>query len=127
MKKMLVAAAITVATTASAVVAAAPAQAAGPANCAPGYFCNYRDAPYSVFMTPFLYNISNYGAFGMHDTISGVFNNGNTNSARVYKNENYGGESLLFPRGQGDGNLHDAVGVVTVYGFADAIDSARFV
>ena len=127
MRKITAAAIVTLATTATALVAAAPAEAAGPANCAAGYFCNYRDAPYSAFMTPFLYNIANYGAYGMHDNISGVFNNGNTNNARVYKNENYGGESWIFPRGQGDGNMHDAVGVVTVYGFADSIDSARFI
>ncbi|MFP3466207.1 peptidase inhibitor family I36 protein [Leifsonia sp. SIMBA_070] len=127
LKKALVGVAVTVAAVGVGVAGAAPAQAAGPANCGAGYFCNYRDAPYSVFMTPFQFNIPNYGAYGMHDNISGVFNNGNTNNARIYKNENYGGENLLIPRGQGDGNMHDAAGVVTVLGFADAIDSGRFV
>lgn len=128
MKKMHIAAATTVATVAAAVVlAAAPAHAAGPSNCKAGFFCNYRDAPYSVFMTPFEFNIPVYGAYGMHDNISGVYNNGKTLDVRVFKNERFAGESFLIPKGSGDGNMHDAAGVVTVYGFADSIDSARFV
>jgi hypothetical protein len=42
-------------------------------------------------------------------------------------NENFGGSNYLIPRGSGDGNMTDTVGTVTVSGFNDSIDSARFI
>jgi Peptidase inhibitor family I36 len=126
-RKALTTTAVTVAVAGAGLVAASPAQAAGPSNCPSGYVCNYRDINYSVYMTPFQYNIPKYGSYNMHDNVSGVWNNGRSNSARIYVDENYLGKNFLIPRGAGDGNLTDILGVVTVPGFNDSIDSAKFV
>ncbi|MFJ3427416.1 peptidase inhibitor family I36 protein [Leifsonia aquatica] len=109
------------------VVVAAPAQAAGPSNCELGFFCNYRDINYGTQMTSFQFYIPYYDSYGMHDNISGVWNQGRTSNARIYKDARYGGSSYLIPRGNGDGNMHDAIGTVSVSGWADSIDSAQFI
>ncbi len=105
--------------------AAAPVQAAQ-SDCSSGYACNWRDTGYSVFMTPFQYNISNYGNFDMHDKISSVYNNGNTSTARFYKDESYRGSWFQLSKKTGDSNLHDGSGNVPS-GYHDAIDSAKFI
>lgn len=126
-RKALVATAIVAGAVGASVVAAAPAQAAGPSNCALGYFCNYKDQLYSTQMKSFEYNIPFYSDWGMHDNISSVWNNGRTSNARIYIDYNFGGSNVLIPRGAGDGNMTDTAGTVTVLGFNDAIDSAKYI
>lgn len=126
-RKALLSSAIVVGVAGATIITAAPAQAAGPSNCELGLFCNYRDINYGAQMKSFQFNIPYYWEWGMHDNVSGVWNNGRTSNARIYVNENFGGSNYLIPRGSGDGNMTDTVGTVTVSGFNDSIDSARFI
>jgi hypothetical protein len=122
--KGLAATGIVVGMLSAGVVAAAPAQAAQ-SDCRSGYACNWRDTGYTTFMTPFQYYIDDYGYFGMHDTISSVYNNGNYMQARFWESEGFRGAWFTLPLKAGDSQMHDGSGYAP--GWGDRIDSGKFV
>ena len=123
-KKVMAGAAVTVGLVAGGAIVATPAQAAQ-SDCQLGYACNWRDTNYGAFMTPFQYDIDNYGYFGMHDNISSVYNNGRSMGARFWENNGFTGAYFNLPLKAADSQMHDGSGYAPNWG--DRIDSGKFV
>lgn len=109
---------------------AAPAQAAT-SNCPSGYVCVWGDENFKTDGTDsglvkFYYYIPNYGGYNYegksinaNDTISSIYNHGNTETAYMYEHANKAGFLFSIPKGNSNSNLYWV-------GYNDKISSGYF-
>lgn len=123
-------------TTLAATVGVTAVASAAPAGCASGYACFWEDHSYLTDGSPYNevrfymyytdFNYLNYTTNkDAHDNVSSLYNNGNSQSIYVYKNENFGGQAFGLSKKVGDNDLSNSSGGAPG-GFNDSIDSGCF-
>jgi hypothetical protein len=118
-------------------VIAQPANAAA-SHCPLLYACIWQDTMYAtngngLGLVKFEYYINNYGSYNFAGTsinsnekASSVYNHGKSSKVRWFQHPDFLGDLIEVPVGGQDGNIHDAIGVVTRV-FHDRISSGKFV
>jgi Peptidase inhibitor family I36 len=123
-KRSISAAAVVVGLAGAGLLMAAPANAAA-SDCPSGAACAWITSDFNGTELGFQSFIANYGTYGYNDSISSVYNNGNQETVRFYKDASYKGASFALAIKTGDGNLNNAEGLAPT-GFNDTISSGQF-
>ncbi len=119
-------------------IAVGPAQAdaAKPASCTAGYACLWEDQDYLTegsgsAVIKFQMHIPRLSQFNYsagrqgNDNATSVYNNGNLEWAKFFKDSSQGGSFFQLGRGLGDWNLSNGTGNVAS-GFNDNLSSTCF-
>lgn len=135
-KKGLAAAAVMIGVVGGGLMVASPASAAT-SNCPSGALCVWKDTAYRTAgsdsaLVGFQNYVDNYayysyGGYSANDSITSVYNNGNTSTVYMYIDKNFSGYEFQLGRGTGDGDLSNTVGAVPTSAWNDKTSSGEFV
>ncbi len=135
-KKVLAAGAVVLGVLGAGIMVASPASAAT-SNCPSGATCVWKDTAYKtagsdsalIGFQNFVANYASYtyGGYSANDSITSVYNNGNTSTVSMYIDKNYSGFEFSLVRGTGDGDLSNTVGAVPTSAWNDVTSSGQFV